>query len=298
MPLGESRFRRTWIVSDVKTYPAAPESAAGGSAAEGWHQAVRVDVDMHMVKGDDINMPDNTDVYWGYILGRQTSSERWRKFQRSTRASDDRCLNFGWTIRDLVQPAPTLAVRRGRSPVLSYCGGAWAGAYLGRPTGATLPAGAAHRAAVYSPKDVPGPVGWARLHSPPINQPTRAPAGRRLRAVRRAWLATSFLTNWALSHGTTTFALSATGGCTGSAESRASSRFCAIGVGSATGIGEFIFAAGFTKAFDLWWRRRQAWKVGVVRFGAPGGGRQVESSWSTRRSCRPDSSPPSGLLSW
>lgn len=74
----ESRFRRTWIVGDVKTYPAAPESAAGGSAAEGWRQAVRVDVDMHMVKGDDMNMPDHTDAYWGYILGRQTSSERWR----------------------------------------------------------------------------------------------------------------------------------------------------------------------------------------------------------------------------
>jgi hypothetical protein len=37
-------------------------------------------------------------------------------------------------------------------------------------------------------------------------------------------------------------------------------------VGSATGIGEFIFAAGLARALDLWWRRRRAWKVGVVRF--------------------------------
>ena len=37
-------------------------------------------------------------------------------------------------------------------------------------------------------------------------------------------------------------------------------------VGSATGTGASIFAAGLTKALDLWWRRRQAWKVGVVRY--------------------------------
>jgi hypothetical protein len=35
--------------------------------------------------------------------------------------------------------------------------------------------------------------------------------------------------------------------------------------------GCFIFAAGFTKALDLSWQRRQAWKVGVVRYRAPGG---------------------------
>lgn len=37
-------------------------------------------------------------------------------------------------------------------------------------------------------------------------------------------------------------------------------------VGSATGIGEFILAAVLTRTLDLWWRRRRAWKVGVVRF--------------------------------
>ena len=33
---------------------------------------------MHMLKGHDMNFPDNTDTYWGYVLGRQGDGDPWR----------------------------------------------------------------------------------------------------------------------------------------------------------------------------------------------------------------------------
>ena len=33
---------------------------------------------MHVLKGHDMNFPDNTNTYWGYILARQTSRDPWR----------------------------------------------------------------------------------------------------------------------------------------------------------------------------------------------------------------------------
>ena len=43
-----------------------------------WRQVVKVDVDMLMLKGHDMNFPDNTDAYWGYVLGRQSDRDPWR----------------------------------------------------------------------------------------------------------------------------------------------------------------------------------------------------------------------------
>jgi len=31
-----------------------------------------------MLKGHDLNLPDNTDTYWGYVLGRQGDRDPWR----------------------------------------------------------------------------------------------------------------------------------------------------------------------------------------------------------------------------
>jgi hypothetical protein len=33
---------------------------------------------MHILKGHDMNFPDNTDTYWGYVLGRPGEDEPWR----------------------------------------------------------------------------------------------------------------------------------------------------------------------------------------------------------------------------
>lgn len=72
-----SRFKPTWMVSGVKTYP--PRADGGpGTAWTTWHQVVRVDIDMRMLKGHDMNFPDDTDTYWGYILARQTDHDPWR----------------------------------------------------------------------------------------------------------------------------------------------------------------------------------------------------------------------------
>jgi hypothetical protein len=71
-----SRLEPTWLVGDVKT--SAPYADPASAAAETWTQVVHVDVTMHVVQGHDLNFPDNTDTYWGYILARQTDRDPWR----------------------------------------------------------------------------------------------------------------------------------------------------------------------------------------------------------------------------
>ena len=41
-------------------------------------EVVHVDVDVHTIRGHDLNFPDNTDKFWGYILGRRSPSDGWR----------------------------------------------------------------------------------------------------------------------------------------------------------------------------------------------------------------------------
>ena len=73
----ESRFRPTWLVSRVRTYPPRPDGGPG-SAWTGWHQVVNVSVDMFVLKGHDLNFPDHTPATWGYILARQSGRDPWR----------------------------------------------------------------------------------------------------------------------------------------------------------------------------------------------------------------------------
>ena len=75
--LRASRFEPTWMVSRVKTYAPSPDGGPG-TAWTNWRQVVKVDVDMLILKGHDINFPDNTDTYWGYALGRQRDRDPWR----------------------------------------------------------------------------------------------------------------------------------------------------------------------------------------------------------------------------
>lgn len=73
----ESRFQPTWTMREVKVSPATPDSWIG-DANTTYPEVVHVDVDMHMLKGHDMNFPDDTDTYWGYILGRRSSADPWR----------------------------------------------------------------------------------------------------------------------------------------------------------------------------------------------------------------------------
>lgn len=60
----------------VKTYAPSPDGQSPWSTS--WHQVVKVDVDLHMLKGHDISFPDNADTYWAYVLGRQGNRDPWR----------------------------------------------------------------------------------------------------------------------------------------------------------------------------------------------------------------------------
>ena len=75
--LRASRFEPSWMVSRVKTYAPSPDGGPG-TAWTNWRQVVKVDVDMLILKGHDMNFPDNTDTYWGYVLGRQGDRDPWR----------------------------------------------------------------------------------------------------------------------------------------------------------------------------------------------------------------------------
>ena len=72
-----SRFEPTWLVSRVKTNAPTRDDALVSTWAS-WRQVVYVDFTMHVIKGHDLNFPDNTDTYWGYVLARQSERDPWR----------------------------------------------------------------------------------------------------------------------------------------------------------------------------------------------------------------------------
>ena len=72
-----SRFDPTWTVRDVKTSPPVPDPWTGDKNTS-YPEVVHVDVNLHMIKGHSLNFPDDTDTYWGYILGRRSSADPWR----------------------------------------------------------------------------------------------------------------------------------------------------------------------------------------------------------------------------
>lgn len=72
-----SRFDATWTVRDVRTSPPVPDTWIGDENPA-YAEVVHVDVDLHILKGHDLNFPDDTDRYWGYMLGRRSPTGPWR----------------------------------------------------------------------------------------------------------------------------------------------------------------------------------------------------------------------------
>jgi hypothetical protein len=71
-----SRSDRRWVVGDIDISPATPEGLQG-TRAEGWAQAVRVDVNFTTRQAPDMTIPVGPTA-WGYLLVRNADSERWR----------------------------------------------------------------------------------------------------------------------------------------------------------------------------------------------------------------------------
>jgi hypothetical protein len=74
---GASRFRPTWTMRDVHISPATPDPWIGDSNTT-YTDLVHVDVDLHIIRGHDLNFPDDSDTYWGYILARRSPTSPWR----------------------------------------------------------------------------------------------------------------------------------------------------------------------------------------------------------------------------
>ena len=72
-----SRFDPTWTLRDLEVSPPVPDPWIG-DANTTYAEVVHVDVELHIIKGHDLNFPDDTDTYWGYILGRRSAADPWR----------------------------------------------------------------------------------------------------------------------------------------------------------------------------------------------------------------------------
>lgn len=76
--LRRSRFDSRWTVSEIGVATATPESVSGGTAAEGWGQAVRVAVTFRTIHAPDITIPEGEQMSWGYLLVRRGDTDPWR----------------------------------------------------------------------------------------------------------------------------------------------------------------------------------------------------------------------------
>lgn len=72
-----SRFDATWTVRDVVASVPVPDPWIGDKHTT-YPEVVHVDVDLHMIKAHSLNFSDDTDTYWGYILGRRSPTAPWR----------------------------------------------------------------------------------------------------------------------------------------------------------------------------------------------------------------------------
>lgn len=72
-----SRFDPTWTMDDVRISPPTPDTWIGDENTT-YSEVVHVDVQLHMIKGHDLNFPDDSDTYWGYLLGRRSPADPWR----------------------------------------------------------------------------------------------------------------------------------------------------------------------------------------------------------------------------
>lgn len=72
-----SRSAGRWVVTDIDISPAMAEGLQG-TRAEGWTQAVHVDVSFFTRRAPDITIQQGVRQPWGYLLVRNTDSERWR----------------------------------------------------------------------------------------------------------------------------------------------------------------------------------------------------------------------------
>ena len=75
--LQRSRSDSRWTVTDITIHSAQPESLTN-SAAEGWSQAVNVPVTFRTTHAPDISIPDDEEMYWGYLLVRNKDTDPWR----------------------------------------------------------------------------------------------------------------------------------------------------------------------------------------------------------------------------
>ena len=71
------RFDPTWTFRDLEVGAPVPDPWIG-AANTTYAEVVHVDVQLQIIKGHDLNFPDDTDSYWGYMLGRRTPSHPWR----------------------------------------------------------------------------------------------------------------------------------------------------------------------------------------------------------------------------
>lgn len=71
-----SRSDRRWVVGDIDISPATTEGLRG-TRAEGWTQAVRVEVTFMTRQAPDMTIAEGATA-WGYLLVRNADSERWR----------------------------------------------------------------------------------------------------------------------------------------------------------------------------------------------------------------------------
>ncbi|KRE54523.1 hypothetical protein [Phycicoccus sp. Soil748] len=72
-----SRFRATWVVDEVDMQPVEAYHELDSVLPAGT-EVVRVPVDLVVIRGTDLTVPDHTRLPWGFVLARPDAQHRWR----------------------------------------------------------------------------------------------------------------------------------------------------------------------------------------------------------------------------